>query len=91
PKKYFEFHAELLKSKNEYKDFDSIKSLIAQLGIDNDAFEASYKNPKTASKIKENLDLAYALGIRGTPVYIIDDVIIPGAIGYQDILKIISD
>jgi protein-disulfide isomerase len=91
PSKYFDFHTELLKSKNEYKDLESIKDLVSKLGIDTDKFEEHYKNPKTAAKIKENLDIAYALGIRGTPAYIIGDTIVPGAIGYQDIVKMISD
>ena len=43
------------------------------------------------AEVKKNLDLARALGVTGTPTYVIGNKILSGAVGYAELKKAIED
>ena len=43
------------------------------------------------AEIQKNLDIGRALGLTGTPAYVIGDRILSGAIGYDEMKKAIAD
>ena len=43
------------------------------------------------AEIKKNLDVARALGVTGTPTYIIGNRILSGAVGYAELKKAIAE
>ena len=66
---------------------DGLSALDAAeaVGLDPDALEAAAESPTIQAHIAESNRLAQALGIRGTPAFVIGDTIIPGAVGVEDL------
>jgi protein-disulfide isomerase len=86
--KYVEFHNALLESK-DLSD-ETIKSIADRLKLDHEMLVKDMKDPKLAAKIAKNRDLANALNINGTPAYIINEQIIPGAIDAASLTKVVE-
>lgn len=53
--------------------------IAEELGLDMEAFEASLADPALEDRIREDVALAQRLGIRGTPVFIINGISVSGA------------
>ena len=47
--------------------------------------------PALKAEIKKNLDLARALGVTGTPTYVVGNKILSGAVGYAELKKAIGE
>lgn len=47
--------------------------------------------PALKAEIKKNLDLGRALGLTGTPSYVIGDRILSGAVGYDELKKAVAE
>ncbi|WP_437360869.1 DsbA family protein [Inquilinus limosus] len=83
--KYLDFHTKLMAFKGQLTDqaiFDTAK----QVGLDLDKLKQDMNDPSVAAELRANMDLAEALGVQGTPAFVINDQIIPGAVGF-DALK----
>ena len=78
--KYVAFHERLMDRKGTV-DEKFILSAAAQTGLDVDRLKTDMKAPEIAAAIQKNIQLARALGINGTPGFVIGDQIIPGAVG----------
>jgi protein-disulfide isomerase len=57
--------------------------IAGALGLDAEALKSAAAEADVTGNIKEVHELASALGISGTPSYIIGKELIPGAIGYD--------
>ena len=57
-----------------------------QVGLDVDKLKQDMNDPAVVAELRANMDLAQALGVQGTPAFVINDQIIPGAVGF-DALK----
>lgn len=77
--KYVVFHEQLMNSKGRV-DEKIILSAAAKVGLDVDRLKKDMKAPEIAAAIEKNFKLARALGINGTPGFVIGDQIIPGAV-----------
>ncbi|SHG07510.1 Protein-disulfide isomerase [Kaistia soli DSM 19436] len=85
PDKYQGFFDELLMSKGEVNGARAL-AVAADIGLDPDAVKARLKEPEVAATINESYGLAQALGINGTPTYVLQGDVVVGAVGY-DTLK----
>ncbi len=47
--------------------------------------------PAIRAEVRKNLDLARALGVTGTPTYVVGDRILSGAVGYEELKKAIAE
>jgi protein-disulfide isomerase len=83
--KYLEFHMTLMAVKGQLSD-DLIYDAASQVGLDLDKLKQDMNDPSVAAELRANMDLAQALGVQGTPAFVINDQIIPGAVGF-DALK----
>ncbi|WP_428374755.1 DsbA family protein [Lichenicoccus sp.] len=57
-----------------------LRSLAQQAGLNADRLERDMADPAIASDLQRNIALAQALGITGTPSFVVADRIIPGAL-----------
>jgi protein-disulfide isomerase len=62
---------------NEQKALEVAKSV----GIDIARLKKDMADPEVQATIEESYSLANALGLTGTPSYVIGDEIVPGAVG----------
>jgi protein-disulfide isomerase len=79
-KKYLEFHRKLLLGRGQA---DKARAMAAakDAGLDVARIEKDLQSPEIRASIEESMKLAEALGITGTPSYVIGDSVVPGAVG----------
>jgi protein-disulfide isomerase len=68
--KYWEFHVALMKERQVTKD--NLFRIAEKTGLDVAKLKAEMENPVYEAAVKENTAIAQALGIEGTPGFIVD-------------------
>ena len=90
PDKYFAFHSRLMALRGDLTK-ERILRVVEDLGIDPGPVETDMGSPKFSDEIRRNHELAEALGIRGTPGFVIGGQIVPGAIDLDSLKQMIAD
>jgi predicted DsbA family dithiol-disulfide isomerase len=72
-------------------DRDKIFDIASWVGIDRAQLEKDMEDPKLKRTIERNLELASALGIRGTPAFVIGKQFVPGAVDASALKQLIAD
>jgi len=81
-KKYLEFHQKLLGGRN-HADGARALAVAKDIGLDMDRLQKDMKSPEVEKTIEQDYKLAEALGLNGTPSYVIGDNVIVGAVGLK--------
>jgi protein-disulfide isomerase len=81
-KKYLDFHQKLLGGRGPA---DKARAMAAakDAGLDVGRIEKDLASPEVKATIEENFKLAEAMGMNGTPSYVIGKQIVVGAIGFD--------
>jgi protein-disulfide isomerase len=87
--KYQELHLAMMRSRGKLTE-KKVLRFAAEAGLDVARLEADMKTPEIATLIARNMDLAEALNIRGTPAFVIGDVVVPGAIDAATLNRLIA-
>jgi protein-disulfide isomerase len=79
-KKYLDFHQKLLGGRGQV---DKAKALAAakEAGLDMARIEKDMKSDEVSKTLEESMKLAEALGLNGTPSYVIGNDVVVGAVG----------
>jgi len=88
--KYAPFHEAMLASKSELNE-GAILALAEANGIDTKRLTEDMKSPAIDALIKKNYRLADDLKIEGTPVFIIGDRLIPGAVDKSALERLVQE
>lgn len=94
--KYLEFHDALLKS-NDALNEAKVQEIAKSVGLDVEKLKADMNDPAVKQEIKDNYELAKALGLNGTPSFILSNKnmtqfdFIPGAAPEDSFQKSIDD
>ncbi len=67
-----------------------ILSIARDVGFDTERLVTDMDSPEVTAAIKRNLALAAALGINGTPTFVIGDRLIPGAIDLDALKQLVT-
>ena len=65
-------------------------TLVRAAGLDERRTAADLADPKLKAEVRKNLDLGRALGLTGTPTFIVGDRILSGAVGYDKLAAAIA-
>ena len=87
--KYFDLHIALMGARGrltEQKVMDAAKDV----GLEVARLHDDMKDPRIETYLDETQQLATALGIRGTPAFVIGDTLVPGAIDEAGMKQIIA-
>ena len=87
--KYFDFHQELINFSGLISLSD-IKKISKELGINYEQLQKDMNSNETILLINESYRLADLIGVRGTPAFIINNNLIPGAIGKNEMLRFLN-
>lgn len=87
--KYHEFHVALMSA--EQADADSVAAIAKELGLDEAKLARDMQDPAVVAHLDRNYRLATAIGINGTPAFVIGDRLIPGAIDEVAMTEIIAE
>ncbi len=89
PDKYHQFYSKVFTIEN--RDFIAgIPNILKQLNIGDDVIKAM-SDPEFETTISENRRLAYEVGIRGAPAFIINDKLVTGALDYDKFKMLIEE
>ena len=88
--KYFEMHRELINFSGQISTND-IKNISKTIGINFEQLKTDMNHDETILIIRENYRLADLIGVRGTPAFIINKKLIPGAIGKNEMVKLLKN
>ena len=72
-------------------DRDKILEIAVGVGIDRAQLEKDMEDPKIKAIIDRNLALASALGVRGTPAFVIGKQFVPGAVDAAALKQLIAE
>ena len=81
-KKYLDFHQKLLGGRGAA---DKARAMAAakDAGLDTARIEKDLTSPEVKATIEENMRLAEAMGMNGTPSYVIGKQVVVGAVGLE--------
>ena len=79
-KKYLEFHQKLLGGRGQ-ADKARALAVAKDIGLDMARLEKDLKSDEIEATLSESLKLAEALGLNGTPSYVIGNDVVVGAVG----------
>ncbi|HEX3503586.1 MAG TPA: DsbA family protein [Xanthobacteraceae bacterium] len=85
-KKYIEFHQKLLGGRGA-ADKARALAVAKEVGFDMPRIEKDMDSPEVKATIDENMKLADALGVNGTPTYVVGDEVVVGAVGLDELKK----
>jgi protein-disulfide isomerase len=83
-KKYIEFHQKLLGSRGP-ADKTRALAVAKEVGFDMGRIEKDMASDEVKKTIDESMKLADALGVSGTPSYVVGDEVVVGAVGIDEL------
>lgn len=87
--KYHEFHVALMAA--EQADENAVAATARALGLDYAKLVKDMQDPAINEQLERNYRLATAIGINGTPAFVIGDRLVPGAVDERAMMEIIAD
>jgi protein-disulfide isomerase len=83
-KKYMEFHQKLLGGRGPADKMRAL-AVAKDVGFDMTRLEKDMNSDEVKATIEENMKLADALGVSGTPTYVVGDEVVVGAVGLDEL------
>ncbi|HTH97752.1 MAG TPA: DsbA family protein [Stellaceae bacterium] len=87
--KYAEFHNAMFAAKGQI-DESKIMDVAHSVGLDPKKTRAEMNDPAIEKQIQDNLELAKAVGVEGTPAFVAGDTLLPGAVSPEDLHKLVA-
>jgi protein-disulfide isomerase len=88
--KHLAFHDALMEYSGKI-DRDKIMEIAASVGLDVAKLQKDMEDPKLKQIIDRNMALASALGVRGTPAFVVGQQFVPGAVDADALKQLIAD
>ena len=88
--KYNRFYSWMFRDKARVSTQKTILGVRAS-GLNEVKTAADMKSARLKAEIDKNLKLGNALGLTGTPSYVIGDRILSGAVGYNELRKAVAE
>ncbi|HEY0222879.1 MAG TPA: DsbA family protein [Pseudolabrys sp.] len=89
-KKYLDFHQKLLGGRGQ-ADKAHAMAAAKEAGLDMGRIEKDLNSPEVKATLEENFKMAEALGLNGTPSYVIGNDVVVGAVGLPALQEKISN
>jgi protein-disulfide isomerase len=89
-KKYLEFHQKLLGGRGQ-ADRARALAVAKEIGMNMAQIDKDMQSPEVKATLQENFKVAEALGLNGTPSYVIGDKVIVGAVGLPSLQEGINN
>ncbi|MGB9152765.1 MAG: DsbA family protein [Alphaproteobacteria bacterium] len=88
--KFQAFHDALF-AKKEHLTSDMIYQTAKDVGLDVEKLKKDMEDPAIKAMLSDNIKLGQDIGLNGTPMFIINEGVIPGAIPYEQMKKAVAD
>jgi protein-disulfide isomerase len=90
PEKYWDFHRRLMLETKGRIGKDAAIAVAKSFGLDVKKLEADADSEAVEGRVRQIMDIADALGINGTPAFVIGDRVIAGAVGVTPMAQAIA-
>ena len=87
--KFGDYHIAMMTYRGQITDA-VVMRMAAQAGVDIEQLKSDMESPKTMAIIQRTREAAAALEINGTPGLVVGDTVVPGAIGLDELTKLIA-
>lgn len=87
--KYEPFHVALMAVDGKLTE-KAVMTVARDVGLDVARLQEDLASPEVDAALQRNAELAKALGIGGTPAFIIGDQLVPGAVELQDLRDLVA-
>ena len=88
--KFGDYHIAMMTYRGQITDA-VVMRMAAQSGVDIEQLKSDMESPKTMAIIQRTREAAAALEINGTPALVVGDTVVPGAIGLDELVKLIAE
>jgi protein-disulfide isomerase len=88
-KKYLEFHQKMFASRGQVDKARAL-AVVREIGLDPARAEREMNGDEVRLTLEEDFRLAEALGINGTPTYVLDGQVVVGAVGVEKLREAIN-
>ena len=88
-KKYLEFHQKLFASRGQIDKARAL-AVVREIGFDQARAERDMASDEVRLSLEEAFKLAEALGINGTPTYVLNGQVVVGAVGVEKLREAIN-
>ncbi len=89
PKRYNAFHDALMQTRGALPA-DKVMKIAADTGLDPKVLRKAMDDPRVDQALTANAELARAIGVNGTPAFIIGDELAPGAIDLATMKRMVA-
>ena len=90
PKRYLEFHTKLLGGRGHADEARAL-AVAKSMGLDMARIHKDMKSPDVETMLRQDFAVAQALGLNGTPSYVIGDNVVVGAVGLDTLKQKIAN
>ena len=87
---YLAFHDAVFAWPTRVENMDTVFAIAQAAGLDIDRLRQDIDDPAIARAIERNIAVGQALGLGGTPAYVVGEQIIEGAVGYDRLAQAIA-
>ncbi len=91
PDKYRALHDKLMAMPSGAVKEDNVMAEVKSVGLDVKAVRQRMDDPAVAADLERVQSLAQALRLRGTPSFVVGDILIPGAVDGETLKKVIAE
>jgi protein-disulfide isomerase len=88
--KHAAMHAALMARRGEL-DEAAVLAVARELGLDVERLKRDMGDPAISARIERNLALARALGVDGTPAFVVGDRFVPGAVDPETLRRLVAE
>ena len=88
--KFGDYHIAMMTFRGQITDA-VVMRMAAQAGLDIEQLKSDMESSKTMAIIQRTREAAAALEINGTPGLVVGDTVVPGAIGLDELIKLIAE
>ena len=88
--RYFDFHARLLNAPGQANGAKALR-IAEELGLDMARIREDMNSQEVQAEIDVTQQMAAAIGIRGTPAYLVGSELVPGAVGIDSLRSKIKE
>ena len=88
--KFGDYHIAMMTYRGQITDA-VVMRMAAQADVDIEQLKSDMESPKTMDIIQRTREAAAALEINGTPGLVVGDTVVPGAIGLDELVKLIAE
>ena len=88
--KFGDYHIAMMTYRGQITDA-VVMRMAAQAGVDIEQLKSDMESPETMAIIQRTREAAAALEINGTPGLVVGDTVVPGAIGLDELVKLIAE